>query len=101
MNDINTPMATQMGSVERQAAEFYMQDIAAELQRRSMVEQTVVILGDAAEVILDTAEINDVDLITMCTHGRSGVSRWVYGSVAEKVLHGAPCPLLLIRATKS
>lgn len=100
MNDVTAPLAAQMGSVEKQAAEFYMQDITAELQRRSMVEQTVIIFGDAAEVILDTAEINDVDLIAMCTHGRSGVSRWVYGSVAEKVLHSAPCPLLLIRARK-
>jgi nucleotide-binding universal stress UspA family protein len=100
MRDLTTPMATQLGAVEMQAAEFYMQDIAHELQRRNMVEQTVVILGDAAEVILDAAEINDVDLITMCTHGRSGVSRWVYGSVAEKVLHSAPCPLLLLRAQK-
>jgi nucleotide-binding universal stress UspA family protein len=100
MRDLTTPLATQLGAVEMQAAEFYMQDIAHELQRRSIVEQTVVIVGDAAEVILDTAEINDVDLIAMCTHGRSGVSRWVYGSVAEKVLHRAPCPLLLIRATK-
>ncbi|MBX3001837.1 MAG: universal stress protein [Caldilineaceae bacterium] len=100
MRDLTTPMASQLGAVEMQAAEFYMQDIANELQRRNIVEQTVVIVGDAADVILDTAEINDVDLIAMCTHGRSGVSRWVYGSVAEKVLHRAPCPLLLLRAQK-
>jgi nucleotide-binding universal stress UspA family protein len=100
MRDITAPMAAHLGAVEMQAAESYVQDIANELQQRSIVEQTVVILGDAADVILDTAEINDVDLITMCTHGRSGVNRWVYGSVAEKVLHGAPCPLLLVRAQK-
>lgn len=100
MNDMNAPLAAQLGTVEMQAARFYIEDIAAELQRRNLVDQTVTVVGDAAEVIIDTAEINDVDLIAMCTHGRSGVSRWVYGSVAEKVLHSAPCPLLLIRARK-
>lgn len=39
----------------------------------------------------------EIDLIVMSTHGRSGYSRWVYGSVASRVLHSANCPLLLIR----
>jgi nucleotide-binding universal stress UspA family protein len=39
-----------------------------------------------------------VDLVSMSTHGRSGLGRLVYGSVAEKVLQGASCPVLLIRA---
>jgi nucleotide-binding universal stress UspA family protein len=36
----------------------------------------------------------------MSTHGRSGLNRWVYGSVANKVLRGASCPLLLVRNTQ-
>src|SRR3990172_3139189 len=44
------------------------------------------------------AKAGDADLIAMSTHGRSGLMRWVLGSVATKVLHGASHPLLLVRA---
>lgn len=49
-----------------------------------------------AETIIDQAREAGVDLIVMSTHGRSGLSRWVYGSVAGKVLQQAPCPVLLV-----
>ncbi|MCE9583831.1 MAG: universal stress protein [Planctomycetes bacterium] len=58
----------------------------------------VVRLGDPASEILDASKRHDVDLIAMSTHGRSGVSRWVFGSVTEKVLRGATVPLLVLRA---
>ena len=54
--------------------------------------------GGIAETILDYAENNKVDLIIMSTHGRSGPSRWAFGSVAEKVVRHAPCPVLVVRA---
>jgi nucleotide-binding universal stress UspA family protein len=57
-----------------------------------------VISGYPAEEILRYAEEKEVDLILMATHGRSGVRRWVLGSVADKVLHSAAVPVLLIRA---
>jgi nucleotide-binding universal stress UspA family protein len=53
--------------------------------------------GDAAGVIVDTAAAEDADLIVMSTHGRSGISRWLMGSVTERVLRGAPCPVLAVR----
>jgi nucleotide-binding universal stress UspA family protein len=53
--------------------------------------------GDAAGVIVDTAAGEDVDLIVMSTHGRSGISRWLMGSVTERVLRSAPCPVLVVR----
>ena len=53
--------------------------------------------SDAAAEIVDYAEANDVDLIAMTTHGRSGVSRWVLGSVASRVLRGTSKPILLVR----
>ncbi|HEX6384417.1 MAG TPA: universal stress protein, partial [Anaerolineae bacterium] len=60
--------------------------------------QTRVISGDVASVIVDSAVDEDVDLIVMSTHGRSGFNRWVYGSVTEKVLRQAPCPVLVVRS---
>jgi nucleotide-binding universal stress UspA family protein len=54
--------------------------------------------GTAAEAIIDKAAVDKGTLITMATHGRSGINRWVLGSVAEKVLRATNNPLLLIRA---
>jgi len=54
-----------------------------------------------ADVIIDMARRESVDLIVMCTHGRSGVNRLVHGSVASAVLQHAPCPVFLVRAQKS
>ncbi len=56
------------------------------------------VVGDAAGVILDQAQADGVELIAMATHGRSGFSRWVLGSVAERVLRHAVIPVLLVRA---
>ena len=68
--------------------------------RSGLALRTKVKDGDAAGVIIDTAVAENVDLIVMSTHGRSGLSRWVLGSVTEKVLRQAPCPVLVIRDTK-
>ena len=55
-------------------------------------------VGPAADGILGCAAERRGDLIVMCTHGRGGLGRWVYGSVADRVLRGAPIPILLVRA---
>ncbi|MGE5262472.1 MAG: universal stress protein [Acidobacteriota bacterium] len=60
--------------------------------------ERVVRVGHPASAILDLAETARADLIVMATHGRTGIQRWVYGSVADKVLTGARSPLLLVRA---
>jgi nucleotide-binding universal stress UspA family protein len=56
--------------------------------------------GTAAAIIIDTAAANKETLIIMATHGRSGIYRWLLGSVAEKVLRGTSNSLLLIRASE-
>jgi len=53
--------------------------------------------GNAAAVIAETAEETGADLIVMGTHGRSGLTRLVMGSVAEELLRRAPCPVLTVR----
>jgi universal stress protein A len=53
--------------------------------------------GNPADAIVRMAEELDVDLIVMATHGRTGVPHIVLGSVAEKVVRHAPCPVLTIR----
>jgi len=54
-------------------------------------------LGNAAEQIIQFAEKSSVDLVAMTTHGRSGLQRWVFGSVAERILREGNTPLLLVR----
>ena len=54
--------------------------------------------GDAASCIVDTADDEACDLIVMSTHGYTGVRRMLFGSVTERVLHAAPCPVLVTRA---
>jgi len=58
-------------------------------------------MGEPADVITDVATKLPVDLIVMVTHGRRGLARLVEGSVAEKVLRNAPCPVLAVRQEQS
>ncbi|HVU10605.1 MAG TPA: universal stress protein [Phototrophicaceae bacterium] len=57
---------------------------------------TKVVAGDAAESIIQLATDAHVDAIVMTTHGRSGISRWIYGSVTQKVLTAHCCPVLVV-----
>jgi nucleotide-binding universal stress UspA family protein len=57
-------------------------------------------MGGAAEAILVFARKRNVDRIVMSTHGRTGINRWVYGSVADKVLRAADRTVVLVRALK-
>jgi len=59
--------------------------------------QTLVKVGPAAEKIIEAAQEKDADLIVMATHGRTGLSHALMGSVAEKVVRKSPCPVLTIR----
>lgn len=79
----------------------YLAGVAERLRSQAASVQTVVRSGHAAEEILRYAEETQANLIAMSTHGRSGLSRWVYGSVADKVLRGAECPVLLVRVHPS
>jgi nucleotide-binding universal stress UspA family protein len=81
-----------------QEADAYLAGVAQRLKAGGIKVQCVVRYGQAAEEILDHAGVGGVDLIAMSTHGRSGMRRWMLGSVAEKVLRAAPVPVLLVRA---
>lgn len=66
------------------------------LKTRGVSARAVTVKGRAADEILSYAEKNAVDLIAMSTHGRSGLSRFFFGSVAEKVSRHSRVPVLLI-----
>lgn len=75
-----------------------LEDLSPRLRREQVDVQTAIEVGHAADRIVDYAEAHAVDLIVMSTHGRTGVQRWLMGSVAGKVISSAPCPVLLVRA---
>jgi len=62
------------------------------------VQSEVLDGGRTADVIADYASKQEVDLIIIATHGRSGVSRWVWGSVADRIMRSACVPVLMVRA---
>ena len=84
-------------SEAKAAASDYLEKLINKQQYKEAATGKVI-LGKVAENIVDYATKNKMDLIIMATHGRSGVSRWVSGSMAEKVLHAAKVPIWLIRA---
>ena len=86
-------------TAEREHNGEYLKDIAASFSNPAAVSCSVRI-GKPAEVIIEVAAARADTLIAMATHGRSGVKRWLLGSVAEKVLHRANNDLLLVRAAE-
>ena len=81
---------------ERLEAESYLRGIRAQRLNTGVPIDTRVAVGAPPEMILKAAGGANVDLIVMSTHGRSGLDRFLYGSVAEAVLRGTQLPLLLI-----
>jgi len=80
-------------------AQQYLDRIAGYLRLNGLRVTTAIREGAVADNILDYADHNEIDLIAMSTHGRSGLGRWLIGSVADRVVHGAKVPVLLVRPT--
>ncbi|HEV3029299.1 MAG TPA: universal stress protein [Planctomycetota bacterium] len=85
----------------RHAAEQYIKDLVARFKERGAHARGRVLVGSAPETILAVAEEEGSTMIAMTTHGRTGISRWLMGSVAEKVVRASSVPVLLIRAFRS
>jgi nucleotide-binding universal stress UspA family protein len=89
------PVETQVTAV--QDAEAYVMERAKALQKAGVRTEGKVRYGDPVEEILDHVTSDHIDLIAMATHGRTGLTRVVRGSVAEDVLRRAPVPVLSLR----
>jgi len=84
--------------VERKVqAEAYLEGLKQVIPHPGVEFETEVVVGDVAESLMEYSHQKAVDLILMATHGRSGISRWVMGSVADKILRSAATPILMIR----
>ena len=86
---------------QKEATQQYLTNLAEEMKSRGHKVSAMVRTGQQVAVeIIDFAKERGVDLIVMCTHGRSGITRWVLGSVTHKVLTRAETPILLIHLKK-
>ena len=80
-------------------AEEYLKKIEDRLKAKGFSVDSHVRYGMDADEILDHAAQKEIDMVAMTTHGRSGVKRFLLGSVAEKVLRHSPKPIFLVRCT--
>ena len=80
------------------AAEKYLSELSERTRYDGVSVKPEVIIGAPGESIAKYATEKSIDLITISTHGRSGVSRWTWGSVADRVLRSACVPVLMVRA---
>jgi len=88
------PTDKQVEVVDR--AEKYLAGVKEKLEKEGLKVSVHVRYGHDAGEILEHAQ--EVDLVAMSTHGRTGLGRWALGSVAERVLRHSPKPVLLVRA---
>ena len=79
-------------------AMIYLEKVQRDLKGQGITAQAFSLEGDVASEIIAYAERAGVDLVAMATHGRSGVDRFLMGSIAEKVVRSTTKPVLLIRA---
>lgn len=83
----------------KKAAENYLNRLVSRLKYDGIsIQSEVLIGGRIADIIADYATKNKVDLIITATHGRSGISRWVWGSVADRILRAACVAVLMVRS---
>jgi nucleotide-binding universal stress UspA family protein len=88
----------QADQINKENAKNYLDQVASRTKYDGVTNHTEIITGKAADSIAEYATGKEVDLIIIATHGRSGVSRWVWGSVADRILRSACVPVLMVRA---
>ena len=88
----------QIDAKSKVAAEKYLGELVSRVSYGTAKIHQEVLLGKTAESLVDYALNHKVDLIAIATHGRSGLSRWVWGSIADRILRHAHVPVLMVRA---
>jgi nucleotide-binding universal stress UspA family protein len=79
----------------------YLRRLAADLHKAGYTVDMKTEVGPPADVIVGMAEDLSVEAIVMSTHGRSGLTRWILGSVTQKVIGAAPCPVFVVPPERS
>ena len=108
VEDVRMPGGAEGGFTEKQIkeiynnrkaeAEQYLSQLVKRIKYDKVNVKKALLAGIPADTLADYATKNDVDLILISTHGRSGISRWLWGSVADRILRSACVPVFMIRA---
>jgi nucleotide-binding universal stress UspA family protein len=80
------------------AAQEYLQKIENALSIPGATFSHQVLEGKVSEALTEYAQNNDIDMIVIASHGRSGISRWLLGSVADRIVRSSCVPVLMVRA---
>ncbi len=89
----------EMEQIKKKAMD-YLEETAEGLRSKGTTVEARVVVGNAAEEIIRVADEINADMIAMSTHGRSGLGRWAFGSITDKVLRAGNKPVLVVRARK-
>ena len=81
-------------------AREYLERLAVDIRDKGISVRVVTLAGSPHAEIAQFAEREGIELIVICTRGQSGLSRWLMGSVADRVVRGVNVPVLLVRAQK-
>ena len=95
---IDPNLASSRESERKQIADDYLRSVAERFEESGVTCETKSMVGRVADSLVDYSIDNKIDLIIIATHGRSGVTRWVMGSVADKIMRSSKIPVLMIRA---
>jgi nucleotide-binding universal stress UspA family protein len=85
----------------KKEAEDYLHDLVNRVKCEVTSVRSEVLVGNTAEKLVDYAQAKGVDLIIIATHGRSGIGRWVWGGIADRILRWGTVPVFMVRATEA
>lgn len=98
MGAVPTGMYADRVAAETHEATVYLDRVHAQVTAAELRVQAALLTGDAAGALLDYERATGIDLVVMCSHGRSGLARFAFGSVADRLLRHGVAPVLLVRA---
>jgi nucleotide-binding universal stress UspA family protein len=90
-----TTLEQQLGKLRWQA-QVYLNTIVFRLESMKGHIESIIKVGYPSIQIIELAKDRSIDAIVMSTHGKTGLSRWLLGSVTQKVVSAAPCPVFII-----
>jgi nucleotide-binding universal stress UspA family protein len=93
---IKGDLVSQLEAEHKAEATEYITNMAKTLSEEGLAARGEVLYGKAADKIVEYAENNNIDLIIMGSHGRSGITRWAMGSVADRVANHSVAPVLIV-----
>lgn len=94
---VETPGLMEQMAKEHNQAIAYLERLANQLRKKGLAAESVILQGAAGDAIVNHANDSGIGLIALATHGRSGLGRAVFGSVADYVLRNSGLPILVIR----